>query len=327
MTPDALRPALPGWGLPEDAALRLIHFSENATFRAEHAGHALVLRLHRVGYHTEREIRAGPAWLEALAAARVTPTVTPIAGANGDALQTVRLDGVQHRLVAFTAINGREPDPGNDLTTIFADLGAIAGCLQRHTRGWTPPPGFTRKRLDSAAILGPMPHRGDWRAAPGLHAPGRATLERLAADLTLRLAEYGCGPAHFGLIHADLRLANLLVDADRIWPIDFDDCGFGWWMYDFAAAFSFIEDDPRLPELARAWTEGYARILPLAPEDRAILPVMVMLRRLLLTAWIASHADSDPAQALGGPVFIDATVALADRLLAHGPQCFWADAR
>ncbi len=59
------------------------------------------------------------------------------------------------------------------------------------------------------------------------------------------------GRERFGLVHADIRLANLLVDGEHVRVIDFDDCGFSWFMYDFATTVSFIEDHPR-----RARAEG-----------------------------------------------------------------------
>ena len=46
-------------------------------------------------------------------------------------------------------------------------------------------------------------------------------------------------------MHADIRLANLLVDGEHVRVIDFDDCGWSWFMYDFATTVSFIEDHPR----------------------------------------------------------------------------------
>ena len=78
------------------------------------------------------------------------------------------------------------------------------------------------------------------------------------------LGSFGTGPERFGLIHADMRLANLIVGKGRIWLIDFDDCGFGWFLYDFATALSFIEDHPQVPKLKEAWIEGYTDFLPLS---------------------------------------------------------------
>jgi Ser/Thr protein kinase RdoA (MazF antagonist) len=106
------------------------------------------------------------------------------------------------------------------------------------------------------------------------------------------LTDYGTGPDRFGLIHADLRLANLLVDGATITVIDFDDCGFGWFYYDFGTAVSFIEDDPALPEWQESWTAGYRSRRPLAAADEDMLASFVLLRRLLLLAWMGTHSHS-----------------------------------
>lgn len=98
--------------------------------------------------------------------------------------------------------------------------------------------------------------------------------------------------------------------------IDFDDCGFGWFAYDFAAAISFLEHEPYVPDLADAWLAGYAAVAPLPPEAEEILPHMIMLRRMLLTAWIASHAETPTAQELVADGYTRGTVELAERHLS-----------
>ena len=161
-----------------------------------------------------------------------------------------------------------------------------------------------------------------WRQAQGLDRDGEALLARATEALAAELHAYGTGPEVFGLIHADLRLANLMVDGDRLTAIDFDDCGFGWWAYDLASALSFIETDPRLPDLIAQWVAGYSRIAPLGPKDRAMIPSLIFLRRVLLTAWLSTRADSDTAQTLGGPAYTQGTVDLADRYLTDGLSAF-----
>ncbi len=112
-----------------------------------------------------------------------------------------------------------------------------------------------------------------------------------------------------------MRAANLLVDGDRLGVIDFDDCGFSWFAYDFAASISFMETEPFIPELMAAWLDGYARVAPLDSEQAAALPMLVMLRRMQLTAWIASHSETPTAQAMG-TAYTAGTIDLADRYLA-----------
>ncbi len=305
-----LEPLLPRYGLPAGTPLRLLNRSENATWIA---GDALILRVHRQGYHTDPEIASELAWLTALQSVPHLRCVQPVADTTGTLLQHAQA----HTIVAFAPIRGREVAADDDLPHWFTHLGDISARLHQHARTWTPPQGFTRKRWDTDTILGETPHWGRWQDAPGLTPDGTRILTRLSGTLRTRLAAYGTGPSRFGLIHADLRLTNLMIDDAGLIAIDFDDCGFGWWMYDLAAALSFIETDPRLPALIAAWCDGYARVAPLSPDDRAIIPTLIMLRRVLLTAWLGTRADSDTAADIGAEGYTTGTVMLADLYLSR----------
>ncbi|TCK30213.1 Ser/Thr protein kinase RdoA (MazF antagonist) [Ancylobacter aquaticus] len=314
---DALRAALPRWGLSGETELRLLTISENATFRAQDraTGREIVFRVHRPGYHSRAEIESELAWLSALGREQVVPTLTPVPQTEGSLIAELDEGGTRRHAVAFERVPGREPAEGDDLARWYRELGAINARLHLHARRWQRPEGFTRKRWDYDAMLGKVKLWGDWRAAPGLTTAGRAVLERTDAVLRDLLDDYGTGEKRFGLVHADMRLANLLVEGDRLSVIDFDDCGFSWYLYDFASAVSFSEHEPYIPTLQAAWIEGYRSVAPLTDDDCAILPVFIMLRRLLLTAWIASHAETPTAQALGEG-YTHGTVDLARAFLA-----------
>jgi Ser/Thr protein kinase RdoA (MazF antagonist) len=304
------------WGLSSRTDVSLLTISENATFLAADPdqGRRVILRVHRPGYHTRQEIESELDWITDLRARHVVDTPEPLTVKGGGHIAAFDLDGAHREVVAFEFMSGEEPSPDADLADGFHKLGAISARLHDHARTWARPGGFVRKTWTWDTMLGPTPHWGDWRAALGLTPDGEAVLERLSADLRQRLEDYGTGPGRFGLIHADLRLANLLVDGERLGVIDFDDCGFGWFGYDFAAAVSFLEHEPYIPALQDAWVEGYRAVAPLSAEDEAMLPTFVMLRRFLLTAWIASHAETPTAQELGTG-YTDGTLMLADRFL------------
>jgi Ser/Thr protein kinase RdoA (MazF antagonist) len=147
-------------------------------------------------------------------------------------------------------------------------------------------------------------------------AEEREVLARLDATLGTRLAGFGAGPHRYGLVHADLRLANLLEDGDQTYVIDFDDCGWSWFLYDFGSAVSFFEHDPRVPELTDAWVRGYRTVRTLPKEDEAELPTFVMMRRLLLVAWIGSHSGTELAQEMGAE-YTAGSCALAEEYLSR----------
>jgi Ser/Thr protein kinase RdoA (MazF antagonist) len=308
------------WGLSPRTEVRLLNLSENATFRADdpETGETVILRVHRPDYHEHEEIESELAWIEDLRTHGIVETPKPLEIRQGGHRHIAYFDhGGEHRaVVAFAFMSGREPDPSENLTDGFRTLGAISARLHSHVRGWRRPAGFRRKTWNFDTTVGPRPLWGDWRAALGLTGEGRALLERTCLVLKDRLAAYGEGPERFGLVHADLRLANLLVDGDRLGVIDFDDCGFSWFVYDFAAAISFIEEDPVIPALKEAWIEGYRTVAPLSGGDVAMIPTFVMLRRLLLTAWIASHAETPTAQEMGIP-YTEGTCAIAEDYLSR----------
>lgn len=308
--------SLPRWGLSAQSTLAFLSHSENTTFLAQDptGERKLVLRVQRIDYHTPDEIASELAWIDALVAGDIVVTPRPVADRDGRLLCSVMLNGSMRQVVAFDFLSGKEPDSTDDLVAWFGKLGAISADLHAHSRRWATPPGFQRKVWDFDAMLGKRPLWGDWRAGLGLRDDGRKLLRRVAGELQQRVGVYGKTNERFGLVHADLRLANLLVDGQRLGVIDFDDCGFSWFFYDFAAAVSFMEHEPVVAQLQDAWLGGYRTVAPVAREDEAMLPVFVMLRRMLLTAWLASHSDTDTARRLGTG-YTDGTVAMGERFL------------
>lgn len=291
----------------------LVNHSENHTYRFDGLdGARHMLRLHRPGYQTRVAIESELAWLEALATSPI-PVPRPIAGADGALVEEVAPDRFA---VLFHHEAGAEPTIADDQTALFRTLGRFAAEAHRHVAGWQRPGPFERQRWDAAGLLDPGSAWGDWRKAP--HVEGEALADLTALDTRLResLAAYGEGDDRFGLIHADMRLANLLVDGERTVLLDFDDSGFGWFLYDLAASLSFHETSPQVPALIRSWLAGYIEVRPLTAEDVGMIDTMILTRRMALLAWIGSHAETPLAQSHADSFAAD-TAALARRYLAR----------
>jgi Ser/Thr protein kinase RdoA (MazF antagonist) len=315
LTAPDIEPALSRWSGLAGGAVRLINHSENHTFQVDTPEQgSFTLRIHRPGYQSRPSIESELAWLAALRRDTALAIPEPVAGRDGKTLQDIAIGGEGRLAVLFRHVAGREPTLDDALEPIFETLGGYAATMHRHVATWQRPPGFERQVWQAATILDEDGLWGDWRVAPGVDNANRKILDRLDSALWLRLAEYGTGPERYGLIHADMRLGNVLADGEAITLIDFDDCGFCWFAYDFAAAISFHETDPAVPALKAAWLEGYRRLRPLEPADVAAMDSMVLLRRMALLAWIGSHAETRLAQHhMAG--FADGTAQLAERYL------------
>ena len=133
--------ALPHWGL-DDADLQLLKHRENTVFRVSAPdGQRFAMRVHRVGYHSDRELLSELQWLESLRGAGVATTVARHArdGALFVRVSTAEVpDGRQCDLLEWVpgkpigsieeGVALEEPD----LTTVYALAGEQAALIHNH---------------------------------------------------------------------------------------------------------------------------------------------------------------------------------------------------
>ena len=298
-------------------SLTLLNQSENTTYLVTDtaSGATRILRIHRTGYHTPAAIASEHAWMAALKADAGVHTPDVIADPDGATVHRVATEALPDGRVCvfFEHLAGEEPDADNLLPSM-PNLGAVTARMHRHVERWTPPPGFERFSWNCQTILGETPHWGHWYDGPNLNAERIALFGRVAATIERRLKAFGMGRDRYGLVHADMRVANLLIHQGDTRVIDFDDAGFGWYLHDLGTALSFIEHRPEVPELVAAWLEGYRRERPMSQAEEDEIPSFLMLRRMQILAWTGSHSETDLARELGEAA-TDQSVGLADRYL------------
>ncbi|TWP32688.1 phosphotransferase enzyme family protein [Leekyejoonella antrihumi] len=297
--------------------IRMINLSENATYLVHDptTGRDGILRVHREGYHPVRSIESELMWLDALRRDAGVETPISVRARDGARVITVHRESRQRHAVLFEKIGGIEPDEDAVCATDFKTLGALTARLHRHARTWRRPRQFHRFSWDWDHTLGKQPRWGRWQDGIGIGIGELSHLSEVATLIGQRLRAYGASADRFGLVHADLRLANLLVDDGHINVIDFDDSGFSWYLYDFGSAVSFIEDDPRLPEWRSAWIAGYRDVATLTSEEEQMLDTFVMLRRFMLVAWMGSHSHAREVQEKGSD-YTAGTCELGERYLS-----------
>ena len=216
--------------------------------------------------------------------------------------------------VFFEYLDGEEPNPEN-LIGNFPNLGEVTARMHEHTLSWQLPVKFERFTWNCDTVFGASPHWGHWHDCPWIDDESRPLLTRLVDALQVRLNRFGHARERFGLVHADMRLANLLLHEGETRVIDFDDCGMSWYLYDLATALTFIEDQPDVMDLVHAWLSGYRRIRQVSQREVDEIPTFLMLRRMLATSWFGSHSETELARELG-PDFVAGTSALAEKFLS-----------
>ncbi|MFT4020955.1 MAG: phosphotransferase [Acinetobacter sp.] len=294
--------------------LKLLCQSENATFVVRTPNARYALRIHRPNYHSKIDIESELKWLDALTDYGIA-VPQAILNTTGDRVLTLTLqDGTTRYAVLFNWVEGEMPTTDVD-PTAFQQLGEITAKLHHHSKIWQQPTEFSRIVWNHETMLGAEGHWGNWRHAPHLDTADHPIVEEAIQQIGDALQKFGKGTDRYGLIHADLRLTNLLLQENRIGVIDFDDCGLSWYMHDLAAAISFNEHLQAAPEWIDNWIEGYERHGHISNEEYALLPSFIMQRRIQMMAWIGSHAQTEMARSLGND-WENQTIRLCKKYLA-----------
>ncbi|MBU8878301.1 phosphotransferase [Bacillus sp. FJAT-29790] len=298
--------------------IELLSYSENAIYlvRDSVSSEKYILRVNRPGYHTKPEIESELYWLNAIDELSVINVSLPFLGDNSEFIQAIKLGNDKYYCTLFTFLEGHAPDEDNEskLISQFENLGNITAQLhvmsENHSRRFDM---ITRLSWNVETILGEKPKWGRWQDGLAITPERAERFQKVAETIKNRLDRFGKEANQFGLIHADLRLANLIVEHDQIKVIDFDDCGFGWYLFDLAASLSFIEHKKYVPDLIQSWLKGYRKIRYLSKEEENEIPTFIMLRRLQLISWIGNR-ENETTQKMGGEFTIK-TDSLAEKYL------------
>ena len=298
-TPAAMQ-ALTAFPLEPDG-LELVSLSENVTFRVRDRadGADYVLRLHRPGYHTLDELNSERVWTRALAAAGIAvpiPLATRIGGdyapvpvpALGQERQAGMARWTEGELLADVLERG---DDAAAAERAFEQLGAIEAAMHNQSSAWRPPPGFTRHAVDRDGLMGDAPFWGPFWDHPVFTPAERALVIATRDRIRGALDRYGRDPATFGMIHADLHPGNLLVGADGLTVIDFDDAAFGWHLYDIAVGLVHQQRSPHFAARRDAFVRGYRTARPLSDDALALLPMFLLVRVLAQTGWLHQRPE------------------------------------
>jgi Ser/Thr protein kinase RdoA (MazF antagonist) len=294
----------------DGARLTTLGYAENATFRVDVGGTAYLLRMNRPSVHTARTIESEMAWLTALRRDTTLGVPEPVIATDGSLVVSVRDPAVPdpYLCVVLRWLAGRFTV--KRLTPAkLALVGALTARLHAHSAGWTPPEWFVRPRVDAlsdaakadarpsaaAALPGEHPSRADGDRALALFeslvSAADAALVGRALELVRATSRELDGADGFGLIHGDLHHENFLFNGPEANAIDFDDCGWGHYLYDLAVTLSELRSRPRYDELEDALLCSYATERPLREDYATQLPRLFVLRELQLATWILESRE------------------------------------
>jgi Ser/Thr protein kinase RdoA (MazF antagonist) len=314
--------ALSHYDLSGDPTVELISLSENAVYRVTDGTRESILRLHRSGYVVRQEIASELAWTMLLRS-RGFPTAAVIPSHSGESVLTLHSAPLadERHCVLFERLPGEELLEA-DFLRWSGVVGTLTAELHEATLACDLPSWFRRPRWTTDTIVGEMARWGRWQDGFPLSGAELQLLARAAGAATERLKRLGHHEQDFGLVHADLRPANLLLSEGSLTTIDFDDAGWSWYLWELAGYLRGQQAHPSLGEAIARWLAGYRSVRGVSAEAEATIPSMLVMRRLQGLGWLGSHGKTDLARSMHRN-YLRATCDVAEAYLSRGR---WFDA-
>jgi Ser/Thr protein kinase RdoA (MazF antagonist) len=296
--------ALEVYGL-RDAQLEFIQYGENIIYRVDlpspitanadpYLPNRYLLRIHAMG--DTDAIASELTWLAALNQEAGLPVPAPVATPDGALQVNITTTGIPNgRVVSLMRwLDGRKLCKGLRPKHLVA-LGQVVARLHEFATTWRAPAGFVRPHWDWEAQLGgsEFDHSREELVAsmpPQFQEP----FEIISQEARRVMQSLGKGPDAYGLIHADLYPENVLFKAGKAYPIDFEDVGYGYWMWDIAVALCQWAWGMDWERMRDAFRGGYTQIRPLPDAQWALLDLFVATQFATMMLWASAFLKHDP---------------------------------
>lgn len=216
------------YGFLVDNLVKLGGGYENKMFGFDATENRLVVRVTPPGHKTLAEVKAEMNWLAYLAE-HDAPVVRVIPSQNDNLVETVDTDVGAISVVCFEWAQGHLVTKEDFSPELFQTWGEAVGVMHRLTKDYRPP-SKTAGRI----------HWYDDEYLRRTRIPSNQdkVLKRFDA-LMEYFKDKPASRNSFGLIHQDVHHANLFLDGDRLTILDFDDCAYGFFVFDIANALGF----------------------------------------------------------------------------------------
>ena len=311
---DALGPELTQYWDFDPNSFKLLAARENTIYCAETAQGKIVIRKHRAGYQDAAGIESELCLMHAMKAANCS---VPDAIAAKDNRFVIAHDG--DHFTAISWVSGQtmsdvlSSDPSSDrITQIYHDLGLCLAEFHDAADAWSPPKNFSRHSWDRLGLVGPQPFWGRFWDNPDLLPDERYIFTQIQDQMNEALSHLE-DTLDYGLIHADLIPDNVMIDENDITFLDFDDCGFGFRLYDIATILLKQIETHDFQDKAKALMEGYRTRRDLDP--RFVLMFLV-LRSLTYVGWIVDRPNIENA-AVRSRHFIERARLLSEQFMGN----------
>lgn len=248
-----------------------------------------LLRIHEPDYQEPEAIELELSWLKAMRMEQNLPVPEPIQAEDGKLLLGITFPGVSGTRYCSLLrwINGHSVKNHFKPYHLY-EQGKLMARLHNFSVQWQSPVDTIKRRFDYEGFFqndvgSGMANADAWAILSPKH---RVAFSAVAEQVKRVMDEWGEKPAIFGLIHGDLGVdANLLFWHGEPRAIDFDDSGFGYYVFDLAVALDAVRDHPDYTDYKDALLKGYREIRQLPDEQTDQIDLFLAALEVYWNLW------------------------------------------
>ena len=273
-----------------------------------------VLRIYRPNKHAQVAIKSELIWLISILQNTNLIVPQPTLTRQNSLFTIATLPRIpKHRCcVLFKWLPGRSIKTKISKNQI-KQIGEFLAQLHLYSQRFKLPQGFERPIWNEDNLLGTSSFESIVESE-ALSKPERKLLSLAALEIRERLGKLAQNPKSFGLIHGDLHLGNCKFYRGQIQVFDFDDCGWGYYLYDLAITLYYLRRQDNFEALQASLFEGYQAVRLLPKQYESYLEAMMAARRLHLMRDLFLRQDNPKLKAQI-PKFINLTIEQMERFL------------
>ncbi|BAY87465.1 stress response kinase A [Calothrix parasitica NIES-267] len=273
--------------------LKFIKHLENTTYKLSAEQGDFLVRVYCGLNNTVKDIESEAKIIEYLISCNNYTYQKPIYNNSDNFVSIGEASGISKPVSILSWIDS--PIIGHDIDDIslFEKLGKLFAHIHKKIADWQKPINFHRPTFDADSLIGKNGAFG--YANSGYKYFDRETVS-LFESVYQRLIDFEAVNGkenNFGIIHGDLHLNNVILHQSSLIPIDFDDSGWGYYIYDLAVILANYWGIPEYSAIKINLIKGYRTTRKMSDEIENQIPLFIAVRYICIALFLAGKSEQE----------------------------------